>query len=77
MKEFEQAAMQVFSKLPEEYPLPPQPVELTGLSLDGLCARWNAFLPGRRRKKSRGAYSAPSPATGSPSSSACSTSPRG
>ena len=36
MKEFEMAAMQVFSKLPEEYPLPPQPVELTGLSLDGL-----------------------------------------
>ena len=36
MKEFEQAAMQVFSKLPEEYPLPPQPVELTGLSLEGL-----------------------------------------
>ena len=36
MKEFEQAAMQVFSKLPEEYPLPPQPVELTGLSLDAL-----------------------------------------
>ena len=36
MKEFEKVAMQVFSKLPEEYPLPPQPVELTGLSLDGL-----------------------------------------
>lgn len=36
MREFEEAAMQVFSKLPEEYPLPPQPVELTGLSLDGL-----------------------------------------
>ena len=36
MKEFEQAAMQVFSKLPEEYPLPPQPVELTGLTLHGL-----------------------------------------
>jgi len=36
MKEFEQAAMQVFSKLPEEYPLPPQPVELTGLTLSGL-----------------------------------------
>lgn len=36
MKDFEKAAMQVFSKLPEEYPLPPQPVELTGLSLDGL-----------------------------------------
>ena len=36
MKEFEKMAMQVFSKLPEEYPLPPQPVELTGLSLEGL-----------------------------------------
>ena len=36
MKEFEIAAMQVFSKLPEEYPLPPQPVELTGLTLSGL-----------------------------------------
>ena len=36
MKEFEQAAMQVFSKLPEEYPLPPPPVELTGLTLDAL-----------------------------------------
>lgn len=36
MKEFERAAMQVFSKLPEEYPLPPQPVELTGLSMDAL-----------------------------------------
>ena len=36
MKEFEIAAMHAFSKLPEEYPLPPQPVELTGLSVDGL-----------------------------------------
>ena len=36
MKEFELAAMQVFSKLPEEYPLPPQPVELTGLTVSGL-----------------------------------------
>lgn len=36
MKEFEKAAFQVFSKLPEEYPLPPQPIELTGLSIDGL-----------------------------------------
>lgn len=39
MKEFEQAAMQVFSKLPEEYPLPPQPVELTGLVAGWACAR--------------------------------------
>ena len=26
----------MFSKLPEEYPLPPQPIELTGLTVDGL-----------------------------------------
>ena len=36
MKKFEEAARQVFTKLPEEYPLPPQEFELTGLSLDGL-----------------------------------------
>lgn len=44
MKEFEQAAMKVFSKLPEEYPLPPQPVELTGLSLDGLVRAMERIL---------------------------------
>ena len=31
----------VFTKLPEEYPLPPQEVELTGLTLEGLT---EAFL---------------------------------
>ncbi len=36
MKEFEDAAKRVFTKLPEEYPLPPQEIELTGLTLDGL-----------------------------------------
>jgi len=36
MKEFEEAAKRVFTKLPEEYPLPPQEVELTGLTLEGL-----------------------------------------
>ena len=36
MKEFEDAAKRVFTKLPEEYPLPPQEVELTGLTLEGL-----------------------------------------
>ncbi|MBR1708322.1 MAG: segregation/condensation protein A [Clostridia bacterium] len=36
MKEFEKAAMNAFSKLPEEYPLPPQPVELTGMTLENL-----------------------------------------
>ena len=36
MKAFESAAMNAFTKLPEEYPLPPQTVELTGLTLEGL-----------------------------------------
>lgn len=38
MREFEKAAQYIFSKLPEEYPLPPPTVELTGLSMDGLIA---------------------------------------
>lgn len=38
MKSFEAAAAQLFSKLPEEYPLPPQEVELVGLTLEGLTA---------------------------------------
>ena len=41
MKAFEEAAKHVFTKLPEEYPLPPPEVELTGLTLEGLTA---AFL---------------------------------
>ena len=41
MKEFEEAAKHVFTKLPEEYPLPPQEFELTGLTLEGLT---EAFL---------------------------------
>ena len=36
MKRFEKAAAALFTKLPEEYPLPPQEVELTGLTLEGL-----------------------------------------
>ena len=36
MKEFEEAARHVFTKLPEEYPLPPPETELTGLTLEGL-----------------------------------------
>ena len=36
MKDFEEAAKRVFTKLPEEYPLPPQEIELTGLTLEGL-----------------------------------------
>lgn len=38
MKEFEAAAKNIFTKFPEEYPLPPQEIELTGLTLEGLTA---------------------------------------
>ncbi|MGN1368415.1 MAG: segregation and condensation protein A [Aristaeellaceae bacterium] len=41
MKQFERAAGNLFTKLPEEYPLPPQETELVGLTLEGLTA---AFL---------------------------------
>ncbi len=41
MKDFEEAAKRVFTKLPEEYPLPPQEIELTGLTMEGLT---EAFL---------------------------------
>ena len=44
MKEFEQAAMQVFSKLPEEYPLPPPNIEITGLTLDKLARAFRRVL---------------------------------
>ena len=41
MKQFERAAANLFTKLPEEYPLPPQETELVGLTLQGLT---EAFL---------------------------------
>ena len=41
MRAFEEAAKHVFTKLPEEYPLPPQEFEITGLTLGGLT---EAFL---------------------------------
>lgn len=44
MQQFEKAAAQMFSKLPEEYPLPPPTLELTGLTLDGLVAAFARVL---------------------------------
>ncbi len=41
LRDFEEAAKNVFTKLPEEYPLPPPEVELKGLTLEGLT---EAFL---------------------------------
>lgn len=44
MKEFENAAGHIFSKLPDEFPLPPQETELIGLDVDGLMAALAAVL---------------------------------
>ena len=41
MQTFEKSALQVFGKLPEEYPLPPPTLELDGLTLDAL---WEALV---------------------------------
>jgi len=38
MQGFEKAAALMYQKLPEEYPLPPPTLELTGLTLDGLLS---------------------------------------
>lgn len=54
MKEFEKAALNAFSKLPEEYPLPPQPVELTGLTLDGLVRALERIIQRRARENEPG-----------------------
>ncbi len=51
MQQFEAAARDLFTKLPEEYPLPPQETELTGLTLQGLT---EAFLRIWQRKPSGG-----------------------
>ncbi len=50
MKQFERAAGNLFTKLPEEYPLPPQETELVGLTLQGLT---DAFLRIWARKPDR------------------------
>ena len=51
MKQFEQTARDMFAKLPEEYPLPPQETELVGLTLEGLT---QAFLRIWARKPDKG-----------------------
>jgi len=47
MAEFEQSALQVFGKLPEEIPLPPPTLEIDGLTLDAL---WYALRRIAERK---------------------------
>lgn len=50
MQDFEQAAARLFSKLPDEFPLPPPVYELEGLTLEGLIA---AFARVSERLKER------------------------
>ena len=44
MQQFEKAAANVYEKLPEEYPLPPQSYELDNLTLDGLISAFARVL---------------------------------
>jgi len=44
MKAFEDAAKRLFTKLPDEFPLPPQETELVGLTLDGLTEALKRIL---------------------------------
>ncbi len=53
MKEFENAAGRIFSKLPDEFPLPPQETELVGLNLDNLLAALNAVLARKPAQESK------------------------
>ena len=48
MKAFEEAAKNVFTKLPEEYPLPPPEIELRGLTLEGLMRALERILERKR-----------------------------
>ena len=68
MKDFERAAQAVFSKLPEEYPLPPQTYQLDGLTLEGLAAAIERILARVDLRPRRPC--APSRATAIPSRSA-------
>lgn len=44
MKQLEEEAKQLITKLPEEYPLPPPTIELTGLTLSGLARAFARVL---------------------------------
>ena len=44
MQGFEKAAALMYEKLPEEYPLPPPTLELTGLTMDGLLAAFSRVM---------------------------------
>lgn len=57
MRSLEEGAKEYYTKLPEEFPLPPQEVELTGLTTKRLYA---AFLRAMQRAEERDAATRPS-----------------
>ena len=50
MRALEDAAKQLFSKLPEEFPLPPPSFELTGVTLDGIMEAFSRVLARLKEK---------------------------
>lgn len=51
MQAFEAAALKMFAKLPEEFPLPPQNFELKGLSLEGLIEAFARVMERRIKEE--------------------------
>ncbi len=57
MQQFEKAAALMYQKLPEEYPLPPPTLEITGITLEGLMeaiARVMARKPETKEEQEQG-----------------------
>ncbi|MBO5570103.1 MAG: segregation/condensation protein A [Clostridia bacterium] len=54
MKSFEAVALNLFAKLPEEYPLPPPQIELTGLDMNGLMRAIRRIIARRSRTEDPG-----------------------
>ena len=54
LRSFEEAARFVFTKLPEEYPLPPPQIELTGLDMNGLMRAIRRIIARRSRTEDPG-----------------------
>lgn len=54
MRAFEAAARELFTKLPDEFPLPPQETELVGLSLEGLTEAFLRIWARRPEKEETG-----------------------
>ena len=47
MQQFEKAAAAMYQKLPEEYPLPPPTLEISGLTLEGLVEAFRRVFDSR------------------------------